>query len=106
VIVTVVNVADEAIAEITGSLSSTVKTAVEAEEIFPAASMTYNLYAPAVAGARIDVAVPLAVVIVAPAENDEVPFGANHVDPPVSPPLTIVTVAPHCLSTLVANEVS
>lgn len=93
-------------AEIVGPVLSTVNTAVEAEEILPAASITYNLYAPAVAGASIDVAVPLAVVIVAPAENDEVPFGANHVAPPDSPPLTIVTVAPHCLSTLVANEVS
>lgn len=104
--VTVVAVAEDAIADITGSLSSTVKIAVDAEEILPAASITYNLYAPAVAGASIDVAVPLAVVIVAPAENDEVPFGANQTEPPDSPPLTRVTVAPHGLSALVANEVS
>ena len=84
---------------------STVNVAVEAEDMFPAESITNNLYVPAIAGASIDVAVPLAVVIVAPAVNDVVPDGANQVAPPVSQPLTRVTVAPHCLSTLVANEV-
>ena len=52
------------------------------------------------------VAVPPAVVMVAPALNTVVPLGANQMLLVASAELTTVTVAPPCLETLVANTVS
>ena len=89
-----------------GAVLSTVKVAVEGLDMLPAASITNSLYAPASAGAGIVVAVPPAVVMVAPATKLVVPDGANHTLLVAFPELTIVTDAPPCLLTLDANTVS
>ena len=98
-------VADGALIEIVGGVLSTVKVAVEAEEMFPAASITNSLYVPSVAGVRILVAVPLAVVIVAPAVKLVVPDGANQTLLVASPELTMSPTF-RLLNILDANTVS
>ena len=63
--------------------------------MFPARSSTNSLYEPAVAGAKIDVAVPdAALVIVAPAVKVVVPLGANHTSFEAVPLETMVTAPP------------
>ena len=87
-----------------GAVLSTVRVDVDSLEIFPAASITYNLYAPSSAGANIDVEVPdAACVIVEPAENTVVPLGANHTVF-VASQLDIIVTAPHpCTICVVIN---
>ena len=85
---------------------ATVRVLVEALETLPAASITYSWYRPSVAGARIELAVPPAVVMVAPATKLVVPAGANQTLPVASPELTIVTASSAALLTAAANTVS
>ena len=54
----------------------------------------------------MEVAVPPAVVMVAPAEKEVVPDGANQMLLVASPELTTVTLAPPCLVTLAENTES
>ena len=53
----------------------------------------------------MDVAVPPAVVMVAPALNDVVPVGANQIALDASPELTTVTLAPPSTASADANTV-
>ena len=56
-------------------------------------------------GALIEVAVPLAVVIVLPILKLVVPLGANHTLPPVSPAEAIVTETPPLVVLVELNTV-
>ncbi len=69
-------------------------------------SITNILYVPVVAGDRIVVDVPLAVVIVAPAVNVLVPDGANQTLLLAFSEETMVTSAPPVLEIEDANTVS
>ena len=89
-----------------GWVLSTVKVAVDSAEEIPAELTTNILYDPSVAGARIEVAVPPAVVIVAPAEKTVVPEGANQILLVAFPELTTVTLEPPVLEILVGNTTS
>ena len=78
-----------------GAVASTLRVAFEAVETLPAASITYTLYAPVVAGATIVVATPFtAFVMVLPATKLVVPSGANQTLLGDSFELKIVTAAP------------
>ena len=76
-----------------GTVVSTVRVCVDGLETLPAASSTNSLYAPPVDGARIEVASPAALVMVAPAMKVVVPAGANQTVLPAPPELTIATAA-------------
>ena len=95
---------------VNGVVLSTVKTATDGFETFPSVSITKRLYVPAVAGARIEVAVPVAVVIIELVANVAlvaVPTDANQklsVEDDVVG--SIVIVAPPCTATEVVNTES
>ena len=93
-----------------GAVLSMVRVAVDCGDTLPAASNTYILYAPAVEGAVMLVAVPPALVMVVPLAVNWLakvkPAGANHTVLVASPELTIVVEAPPILDTLAANTAS
>ena len=70
----------------------------------PAASTTYRRYVFAAVGARIEVAVPLAVVKLGPATK-LVRYGANQTLPFTSFGLAIVTAVPPSMVSDAANKV-
>ena len=84
--------------DIIGGVLSTVNVAVDAADTFQAASITYNLYAHSVAGARILVAFQAAVVIVAHAVNSLANVNQAGANQFVSDAVhhTIVTAAHDC----------